>query len=246
MKNPPALDVTGITKTYGALKALDGVSFGIAPGSVVALLGMNGAGKTTLFQLLTGLFVPDSGRIAVFGHDIKQRPRAALARLGIVFQQPALDLDLSARQNLSFHARLHGLPRPAAREAVAAALEQFGLADSADKPTRTLSGGTRRKVELARALTTAPDLLLLDEPSSGLDTQSRHELTRDVFARARDRGIAVLWATHIVSDIEAADEVVVLSRGRVITQGPPQALLAATGAHTLEQAFVQLNRPAAG
>ena len=236
------LEVEGLTKNYGKLRALDQVSLLVEAGSVTALLGMNGAGKTTLFQLLTGLFVADAGTISVFGHDMKHRPQAALARLGIVFQQPALDLDLSARQNLNFHARLHGMTRVAMRAAVDAALAQFGLADQAGKPARELSGGTRRKVELARALVTSPDLLLLDEPSSGLDTQARHDLTRDVFQATRARGIAVLWATHIVSDIEDADAVVVLARGRVVASGTPASLLTATGSDTLEQAFLALNR----
>lgn len=236
------LDVAGLTKTYGKLCALDKVSFQVTKGSVVALLGNNGAGKTTLFQLLTGLFVADAGRIEVFGQDMATRPEAALARLGIVFQQPALDLDLSARQNLMFHARLHGMPRQEARAAVIDVLVQFGLAEIAGKPARELSGGTRRKVELARALVTSPDLLLLDEPSSGLDMQSRLDLTHTVFAGARKRGIAVLWSTHIVSDIEGADQVVVLTRGRVAAQGSPDSLLAHTGAATLEQAFLAINR----
>jgi ABC-2 type transport system ATP-binding protein len=239
---PVILSVSGLTKNYGRVRALDGVSLRVAAGSVTALLGMNGAGKTTLFQLLTGLFAADAGQIEVFGHDMARRPQAALARLGIVFQQPALDLDLSAQQNLSFHARLHGMSRKATRSAVAEALEAFGLQGAAGRPARELSGGTRRKVELARALMTSPDLLLLDEPSSSLDTQSRLDLVRDVFALARERRIAVLWATHIVSDIEDADAAIVLSKGRVVADGSPAALLARTGAASLEQAFLLLNR----
>lgn len=239
---PIILDVIGLTKTYGKIRALDNVSFQVAAGSVTALLGMNGAGKTTLFQLLTGLFVADAGKISVFGYDMARRPQAALARLGIVFQQPALDLDLTARQNINFHARLHGMPHADVRRSVADVLAQFSLTDVAGKPTRELSGGTRRKVELARALVTSPDLLLLDEPSSGLDTQSRHDLTRDVFAGARERGIAVLWATHIVSDVTDADAVVVLARGRVVADGTPASLLASTGRDSLEQAFLSLNK----
>ena len=242
MQGGVILDVEGLTKSYGMLCALSGVSLRVEAGSVTALLGLNGAGKTTLFQLLTGLFVPDAGRISVFGHDMKHRPQSALARMGIVFQQPALDLDLSARQNLQFHARLHGMTRAAMRVAIGSALAQFGLTDQAAKPARELSGGTRRRVELARALVTSPDLLLLDEPSSGLDTQARHDLTRDVFQAARNRGIAVLWATHIVSDIEDADAAVVLARGRVVASGTPASLRAATGCDTLEQAFLACHR----
>lgn len=240
--SPLILEVENLTKSYGKLLALDAVSLQVQAGSVTALLGMNGAGKTTLFQLLTGLFVADAGVIKVFGHDMARRPEAALARLGIVFQQPALDLDLTARQNLAFHARLHGMTRAAMRLSVDAVLAQFGLTGQSGKPARELSGGTRRKVELARALVTSPDLLLLDEPSSGLDTQARHALTRDVFQAARERGIAVLWATHLVSDIENADAVVVLAHGKIVFSGPPGALREATGSETLEQGFLALNR----
>jgi ABC-2 type transport system ATP-binding protein len=239
----PALAVSGLSKRYGPVLALDALAFAVANGSFTALLGPNGAGKTSLFQILTGLFVADGGTARVMGIDIARRPVAALARLGIVFQQSALDLDLSARQNLVFHGGLHGLARADAKSRAAHWLGRFGLADSADKPARHLSGGTRRKVELARALMTDPELLLLDEPTQGLDPQSRRDLVDTVFALVRERNLAALWATHIVGEVEVADDIIVLDKGRIVGRGDPAALIGAAGVASLEQAFFKLTGP---
>jgi ABC-2 type transport system ATP-binding protein len=241
-----ALRVRNLAKSYGRTKALDDVSFTVPPGSVTALLGPNGAGKTTLFQLLTGLFVPDSGTIDIFDVSFKENPVAALRQLGIVFQQPALDLDLTAIQNLRFHASLHGMARRDSEPAIAKALSRLHLEPYSGKRARDLSGGTRRKVELARAFLTGPRLLLLDEPTQGLDPLSRHELVSDVFELAREGGIAVLWATHLVGEVEAANDIIVLAQGKVVAQGSPAALLRLSGKGDLESAFLSLVRaPAA-
>src|SRR5213082_3659430 len=144
----PALFLDNVVKTYGSINAVDGVSFSVAPGEFVALLGPNGAGKTTLFQLLSGLFLPDSGRIEVMGHDMSRDAVPALAGLGIVFQQPTLDLELTVTANLLFHAGLHGLPRASAVKRIAEELAQLGLAERAHDKTAQLSGGNRRRVEL--------------------------------------------------------------------------------------------------
>ncbi len=242
----PSVEIAALSKSYGRTRALDEVSFAVRPGGVTALLGLNGAGKTTLFQILTGLFVADAGRVRMFGVDFASAPTAALARLGVVFQQPVHDLDLTALQNLRFYAALHGLRGAAGRAAIEGALARFGIADLAPKKVRELSGGTRRKLEIARALVTTPDLLLLDEPSTGLDARSRADLARDVFALASERNIAVLWATHLVHEIEAARDVVVLHHGRVVFTGSPEDLVARTEARTLEEAFLAVVRgPAA-
>jgi len=229
-----------VSRRYGATQALDAVSLAVAPGEMVALLGPNGAGKTTLFQLLTGLFVADSGAVEVLGVDMRREPVRALAQLGVVFQQPALDLNLSVRASLRFHADLHGLPRSVARPRIDALLARFGLAEVAGKPARELSGGNRRKVELVRALLHEPRLLLMDEATVGLDPASRAQLLEEVLQARAERGLGVLWATHLVDEAERAQRVVVLNKGKVLWDGTAQALCAQQGVPTLQGAFLQL------
>ena len=234
------LSVEGVSKSYGARKALDGVSIRVGHGELVALLGPNGAGKTTLFQLLSGLFVADAGEIQVRGYDIRHNPVPALAGIGIVFQQPTLDLDLSVEANLRFHARLHGLWGNHARQRIAEELARVGLSEQARDSTRGLSGGNRRKVELARALVHEPSVLLMDEATVGLDPASRRQLLDYVLELRDGRGVGVLWATHLVDEAESADRVVILHQGRVLREGTPNALTAASETENLAMAFLQL------
>jgi ABC-2 type transport system ATP-binding protein len=229
-----------VSKRYGRTVALDAVSLAVAPGEMVALLGPNGAGKTTLFQLLTGLFVADSGAVEVLGADMRREPVRALAQLGVVFQQPALDLNLTVRASLRFHADLHGLPAGVSRLRIDALLARFGLSELAGKPGRELSGGNRRKVELVRALLHEPRLLLMDEATVGLDPASRAQLLDEVLQARGDRGLGVLWATHLVDEAERAQRVVVLHKGKVLWDGGVQALCAAQGQGTLQGAFLKL------
>jgi ABC-2 type transport system ATP-binding protein len=236
----PALLLDTVVKTYGATRALDGVSLRARAGDFVALLGPNGAGKTTLFQLLSGLFVPDSGRIVVMGHDMRRDPVPALAQLGIVFQQPTLDLELTVTGNLLFHAGLHGIPRAAAKTRIEKELARIGLADDAHRKTAQLSGGNRRRVELARALLHEPRLLLMDEPTVGLDPASRSDLLKLILELRAERSAAVLWATHLCDEVADADRVVVLHRGKVLADTTPAGLVASAGAPTVEQAFLKL------
>jgi ABC-2 type transport system ATP-binding protein len=240
MSVAPVLVCREVSKRYGRTQALDAVSLTVQPGEMVALLGPNGAGKTTLFQLLTGLFVADGGSVEVLGADMRREPVRALARLGVVFQQPALDLNLTVRASLRFHADLHGLPSAVSRPRIEALLARFGLAELAGKPARELSGGNRRKVELLRALLHEPRLLLMDEATVGLDPASRAQLLDEVLRARAERGLGVLWATHLVDEAERAQRVVVLHRGRVRWDGTAEALLAAQGRHTLQEAFLQL------
>jgi ABC-2 type transport system ATP-binding protein len=216
------------------------VSLSVDVGQFVALLGPNGAGKTTLFQLLTGLFVADGGRISIHGQDIRRHPTAVLAKLGVVFQQPTLDLDLTVRGNLRFHARLHGLSGRGAGARMRDELSRLGLTEDADRPCRTLSGGNRRKVELARALLHEPQMLLMDEPTVGLDPGSRRSLLEYVHALCQKRGLGVLWATHLVDEAEGADRVVVLHQGQLLCEGTPAELTEKTGKPTLAEAFMDL------
>ncbi|MES1925970.1 ABC transporter ATP-binding protein [Salinisphaera sp. T31B1] len=234
-----ALSVDRVSKSYGSLKALDELSLTVPRGEFVALLGPNGAGKSTLFQLLTGLFVPDTGEIEVAGHDMRRDARAALAKLGVVFQQPTLDLDLSVIANLRFHARLHGMGR-SARTRIDDELARIGQAERARDPARALSGGNRRKIELARALLHEPSLLLMDEPTVGLDPGSRELLLDYVHQLCRERGMGVLWATHLVDEAERAHRVIVLHKGRRIAVDTPRALCEQTDTTSLGEAFLAL------
>jgi ABC-2 type transport system ATP-binding protein len=239
-ESAPALLLDNVVKTYGAVRALDGVSLRAAAGEFVALLGPNGAGKSTLFQLLSGLFVPDSGRVAVMGHDMRRDPVPALAQLGIVFQQPTLDLELTVTGNLLFHAGLHGMPRTIAKARIENELARLGLAAEAHRKVAQLSGGNRRRVELARALLHAPRLLLMDEPTVGLDPASRGDLLKLILALRAERSVAVLWATHLCDEVTGADRVAVLHRGKLLADTTPARLVASAGTATIEQAFLTL------
>lgn len=243
----PRLAISALSKCYGARSALDGLTLALAPGSFNVLLGPNGAGKSTLFQLLTGLFAPDGGEVQVDGIALRQRPAAALARIGVVFQQMSLDLDLSVQRNLRFHADLHGLPRALAEARIAEGCAAAGLGAELARPVRELSGGNRRKVELVRALLHRPALVLMDEPTVGLDPASRRELLAGLLADVRQRGTAVLWATHLVEEAAQADRVLVLHQGRLLADGTPPEVTAALGGDSLEQAFIRATaRPAGG
>lgn len=239
------LDVRAVSKSYGARKALDKVSLRVAPGEFVALLGPNGAGKSTLFQLLSGLFNADDGMVRVCGHDMRHTPVRALGRIGVVFQQMTLDLDLTVTANLQFHARLHGLGGREARSRIADVLARLGLAERAADRVRELSGGNRRKVELARALLHRPSVLLMDEATVGLDPASRRQLLDEVLG-LRSRGVAVLWATHLVDEAEAGDRVLILHRGKMLADGTPRQLVESAATATLAEAFLKLTGDSTG
>lgn len=239
----PALLLDKVVKTYGSIRAVDGVSFSAAPGAFIALLGPNGAGKTTLFQLLAGLFVPDSGRIEIMGQDMRRNPVPALAKLGIVFQQPTLDLELTVTGNLLFHAGLHGIPRAVARSRIEAELARLGLSGRAHDKAATLSGGNRRRVELARALLHQPRVLLMDEATVGLDPASRSDLLKLLLNMRTERAVAVLWATHLCDEVPGADRVIVLHHGKVLADKTPIALVSDAGASTIEEAFLKMTGP---
>jgi ABC-2 type transport system ATP-binding protein len=241
----PVLAVRGLSYSYGKAKALDDVSLAARPGHVTALLGPNGAGKTTLFSLMTGLFDSRQGEIVIAGHPIRRARSKALAALGIVFQAQTLDIDLTVEQNLRYFAALRGLPGRHARERIAALLAEIGLADKAQAKVRTLSGGQRRRVEVARALLDRPALLLLDEPSTGLDIATRRWLVAHIHSLARDHGMAVLMATHLVDEVMPEDDLIVLDKGRVVASGPVGEVVRRSGAADLDAAFTRLtsNKP---
>jgi ABC-2 type transport system ATP-binding protein len=240
-----ALSVSGLTHRIGGRVILDNVSFSVPPGRLVTLLGPNGAGKTTLLSLVTRLYAAQQGSIRVFGHDVRHDSSAALAQMGVVFQQRAIDPDLTARQNLAYHAALHGLPRQVAAARIAAELQRMNLTKEADRKIRTLSGGESRRIEIARALLHAPRLLLCDEATVGLDVRSRADILADVRGLVRDRGVAVLWATHLIDEVDADDLIVILHRGRVLRQGRAHDVVTALGADGLNDAFRRVTEAAA-
>jgi ABC-2 type transport system ATP-binding protein len=235
-----ALLLDNVVKTYGPVRAVDGVSLMAHAGEFIALLGPNGAGKSTLFQLLSGLFTADSGRIEVMGHDMSRDAVPALAHLGIVFQQMTLDLELSVTANLLFHAGLHGMAYADAKARIVQELDRLGLKYCAHDKAAKLSGGNRRRLELARALMHDPRVLLMDEPTVGLDPASRSDLLRLLLTMRRERSVAILWATHLCDEVADADRVVVLHRGKVLADTTPAGLLAATGAGSIESAFLSM------
>jgi ABC-2 type transport system ATP-binding protein len=214
-----ALDIAGVSHSYGRKAALAGVDLSIGEGGFCVLLGLNGAGKTTLFSLIAGLLSLQSGSIRVFGHTLPRERQGALARSGFVFQQPALDLDLTVNQTLRYHAALHGLSRREAELRIAEELARFGLLDRVDDVVRTLSGGQRRRVEIARSLLHRPGLLLLDEPTVGLDVPSRRVILERVRALSREKQAAVLWATHLLDEVSERDRMVVIHGGRIVDDG---------------------------
>ena len=232
------LTIDKLTQRYGDRVALDALSLTIERGSFVALLGPNGAGKSTLFQVLTGLFAADEGDVSVAGHAMRTEARRALAHIGVVFQQQSLDLDLSVARNLQFQADLQGLPRTLAAQRIAMDTQRFGIAGDMGRRVRELSGGNRRKVELVRALLHRPDLLLMDEATVGLDPKSRRDLIDGLRDEVRQRGVTVLWATHLVPEAESADRVLVLHRGRLLADGTPDQVTQSLGGPSLEAAFI--------
>lgn len=244
----PALELSQLSFAYGAREVLHAVGFRVMPGEFAVLLGPNGAGKSTLFALVTRLFdARRPGSVRIFGAEMREAPGAALARLGVVFQQPTLDPDLSVIENLLYHGALHGLPRAEARRRAMHELARIELADRAGSTVRALSGGQRRRAEVARALLTRPSLLLLDEATTGLDLPSRMAVRRHVRELCATEGLAVLWATHLIEEVPEEARVIMLAAGRVQAEGSVPEVLAQAGVPDLPAAFARLTAaPAAG
>jgi ABC-2 type transport system ATP-binding protein len=233
----PALQVEGLSHDYGKRRALDEVSLAIRPGEFTVLLGQNGAGKTTLFSLITRLYANRSGSIRVFGRELREHPSHALSRIGVVFQQRALALDLSVAQNLRYHASLHGMAPSLSRARIAEELERLELCERAGDKVRQLSGGQLRRVEIARALLHRPRLLLLDEPTVGLDMGSRQGILDHVRRLVRDGPLGLLWATHLIDEVAPDDRVVVLHEGKVLAAGAVEDVVRRAEAADIREAF---------
>ena len=207
-----------LTFYYGKKAAVDGLDLSITNGFNV-LLGPNGAGKSTLFSMLTGLYQAASGNIKINGYDYKHHKSNIMQSMGVVFQQSTLDLDLSVKQNLTYYAALHGLSSSQALDNISDILAQLQLTKRLDDKVRSLNGGHRRRVEIARALIHQPKVLLLDEATVGLDIDSRKMITEYVGSLSKKLGICVLWATHLIDEISAQDQLIIIDEGKIQAQG---------------------------
>lgn len=240
MTGVPVLAVKDLRKSYGKVEAVKGVTFSIAPGEIVGLLGPNGAGKSTLFQIAAGLFAPDGGEVRLFGLDYRGQNSAILRRLGVVFQSRSVDLDMTVFANLAFHGNLFGLTGKVLRERIGETTELLEIGDLVKKSVRTLSGGNQRRVEIARALLNQPDLLLMDEPTVGLDPVMRQLVVTHMQKVRETRGTSILWSTHLVEEVAAADRIAVMKAGQIVREETPAGLCAATGAPDLTGAYIAL------
>jgi ABC-2 type transport system ATP-binding protein len=224
-----ALAVSHLSHRYGARVALDNVSLSVAPGAFVALLGPNGGGKSTLFRICATLQRPVEGSVHVFGADVRTDAAAVRRRLGVVFQSPALDQRLTVRENLLHHGRLYGQRGAPLRAGIDEALARVGLTDRAREMVFRLSGGLRRRAEIAKVLMTRPSLLLLDEPTTGLDPGVRRDLWRDLSSIRASDGTTIVLTTHLLDEAAAADHVFILDRGRIVADGAPEVLTRMVG-----------------
>ena len=218
------LKVENLSHTYGTRRALDSVSFTVASGEVFCLLGPNGSGKTTLFRILSTLLRPTSGRVLILGHELATEAKAIRELLGVVFQHPGLDAKLTVRENLRHQGHLYGLAGKPLRNRIAELLERFGVADRIDERVEVLSGGLQRRVEIAKAILHSPRVLLLDEPSSGLDVSARRQLRDVLKTLAETENILVLLTTHLLDEAEACTRIGILDVGRLVALGNPEEL----------------------
>jgi ABC-2 type transport system ATP-binding protein len=235
------IHVDSLVKTFGELRAVDGVSFDVGAGEIFAFLGPNGAGKTTTIQMLTTLLTPTSGAIAIDGLDPQRAPHEVRRRFGIVFQDPSLDGELTALENMELHGVLYGVPRRTRAERIQQLLTLFDLWDRRQTFVKLFSGGMKRRLEIARGLLHTPKVLFLDEPTLGLDPQSRNQLWTHVKHLNETEGVTVFLTTHYMDEAErVAQRIAVIDHGRIVAQGAPQELKTQTGTDSLEHAFLAL------
>jgi ABC-2 type transport system ATP-binding protein len=226
--NPPAVEVSSLVKNYGKVEALRGIDLTVGTGEMFALLGPNGAGKTTLFSILATLRAPTSGTARVLGLDVATARETIRQQIGIVFQEPAIESTLTVRDNLRLMGSLYGLDSAAVRKRTDELLTQLNLSEAADRPAQTLSGGQRRRVELARSLVTDPRVLFLDEATLGLDVEARRTFWKQVRGLA-NAGRSIVFATHYMEEAEVADRIALIAEGRIVALDTPSALKARLG-----------------
>jgi ABC-2 type transport system ATP-binding protein len=237
----PVIRARDLTKTFGRLTAVDGISFEVETGEIFAFLGPNGAGKTTTIKMLTTLLTPTRGRVEIDGLDPAVERNEVRKRFGIVFQDPSLDDELTAYENLDIHGVFYAVPRKLRFQRIEKLLRLFELWERRDDPVKRFSGGMRRRLEIARGLLHTPRILFLDEPTLGLDPQTRNQLWTQVAQLNAEEGVTVFLTTHHMEEAErVASRIAIIDHGRIVAQGSPQELKRQTGAETLEQAFLAL------
>jgi len=224
-----AVQVTGLTKRYGDLEAVRGIDFTVRPGETFGFLGPNGAGKSTTIKILCTLAVPTSGHATVAGHDVLAERDAVRRNIGLVFQDTTLDLYLTGEQNLRFHAELYGVPKKAVAPRMRQVLDMVGLWDRRDSPVRTYSGGMQRRLEIARGLLHAPRVLFLDEPTVGLDPQTRSSIWEYISDLKTREDITIFLTTHYMDEAENCDRIAIIDHGTIVALDTPEALKASVG-----------------
>ena len=235
-----ALQIKNVSHKFGEFKALKNVSIKIDSGDFTVLLGLNGAGKTTLYSLITRLYNNNSGSIKIHNFDVREKSSDALKNIGVVFQQPTLDLDLSVEENLHYHSSLHGLSFADAKERIEEEIRRIDLTEKLKNKVRSLSGGQRRRVEIARSLLHKPKLLLLDEPTVGLDIGSRQMILKHVKSLCKKGELAVLWATHLIDEIDKGEKVVIINKGKIVESGDVIKIVKKTKQKNIRDAFNKL------
>jgi ABC-2 type transport system ATP-binding protein len=231
------IEATGLEKRFGAVEAVRGIDLEVRRGEIFGFLGPNGAGKSTTINILCTLLRPTAGRASVAGYDVVRQPNEVRSRLGLVFQDPSLDLQLTARENLAFHAVLYRVPAAERAARIAQVLEMVQLADRADSTVMTYSGGMKRRLEIARGMLHTPEVLFLDEPTIGLDTQTRRHIW-GYLNELPERGVTIFMTTHYMEEAEYCHRLALMHQGRFIALGAPEDLKRDRGLASMEEVFV--------
>jgi ABC-2 type transport system ATP-binding protein len=235
------IEARDLVKRFDGFTAVDHISFAVPEGVIFGFLGPNGAGKTTTIKMLTTVLAPSEGRLSIAGHDPVKEPLLVRRAFGIVFQDPSLDGELTAAENMELHGVLYRVPRAERRARIEALLRFVGLWERRDDYVKRFSSGMRRRLEIARALQHGPRILFLDEPTAGLDPQTRNQMWEFISRLCRDEHVTVFFTTHYMEEAErVADRIAVIDHGRIVAQGTAAALRQETGGRTLEDAFIAL------